>query len=571
VIVAGSRAGIPAFYDLGSYTWSVATRSDEAQRWFDQGLLWRYGFNHEAALIAFAHAAQADPSCAMARWGIAWASGPFYNRAWLDYPPGERRAALADAHAAITSALDLSEGGAAVERAVIEALVVRYPQPEAADVVTLDRWHDEYVAAMRRVHERFPDDLDVTALFAEAMMNRTPWALWDTVTGQPAEGADTEDVLRVLAEGIGRAQATGASHPALDHFQVHALEMSPDPAAALSAADRIRSSAPEAGHLLHMPTHIDVQLGHYGEALVASERAIVADRRYVTREGAHNFFTSSRCHNLHLKVYAAMLAGRWEEAISGADELLANLPADLLRWAKPPLAHWLEGFVPMRLHVLVRFGKWRELTEHPLPDDPDLYLTTTPLAHYARGVAHSALDQVAEAEAEQRAFDAAFARVPEDRYFFTNPARGILAIAEAMLDGEIAYRRGDHDRAFTQLRRAVDRDDRLPYDEPWGWMQPVRHALGALLLEQGRIEEAAATYRADLGLSDDAPRVARHPNNPWALQGLAECFERLGARDELAAITPARTAARALADIDPEVSCYCRRDSADRGCCRGPD
>jgi tetratricopeptide (TPR) repeat protein len=557
----------PARYDLGGYTRSVATDSAEAQRWFDQGLLWRYGFNHEAALRAFGRAADADPGCAMAHWGVAWANGPFYNRSWSDYPPEERRAALTDAHRAATRGLSLSASGPPVERALIEALVARYPQSDVADIATLERWQDDYVAAMRGVHARFPDDLDVAGLFVEAMMNRTPWALWDTATGRPAAEADTDESVHVLAEGIARAQATGGSHPALDHLQVHVLEMSPDPAAALPAADRIRESAPDAGHLLHMPSHIDVQLGRYREALAASDRAIAADRRYVAREGSRNFFTSSRCHNLHLKAYASMLAARWDDAISAADELLTNLPADLLRWAPPPLGHWLEGFVPMRLHVLVRFGKWRQLCEHPLPDDGDVYLTTTPFTHYARGVAHAALGEVDEAEAEQRAFSAAYERVPEDRWFFTNPARGLLAIAEAMLDGEIAYRRSDHDLAFARLRDAIDLADQLPYDEPWGWMQPVRHALGALLLEQGKLEEAAATYRADLGLTDDAPRVARHPNNPWALHGLAECLGRLGEQNERVAISSALDEARTLSDIDVTASCFCRSDVPERGCC----
>jgi tetratricopeptide (TPR) repeat protein len=389
-------------YDLGPHSRRVSTSSAAAQQWFDQGLNWRYGFNWEAAIDCFVRSASEDPACAMAHWGVAYALGPYYSRRWEDFPPAGLEQAVARAHEALNAARADRAPADETERALIEALAERYPSPRPADFETMGHWNDAYADAMRRVHARYPDDLDVAALFAEAMMIRTPWQLWDSRTGEPTERADTFEIVDVLERGLARANAAGVKHPMLLHLYVHALEMSPHPERALAAADALRTLAPDAGHMLHMPSHIDVQIGHYAAAIEATDRAIAADRRYAANEGVFNFYTSSRCHNLHLKIYASMLAGRYAPAVETADELAANLPAELLRSSNMPLADTLEGFVPMRLHVMVRFGKWRELTEEPLPDDPELYCVTTALTHYARGVAHAAVGQVDEAAAEQR-------------------------------------------------------------------------------------------------------------------------------------------------------------------------
>jgi tetratricopeptide (TPR) repeat protein len=226
------------------------------------------------------------------------------------------------------------------------------------------------------------------------------------------------------------------------------------------------------------------------------------------------------------------------------------------------MADWLEGFLGMRFHVLIRFGRWAELLALPFPADPALYAVTTAMLHYARGVALSATGRVAEAEAERRAFRAAAGRVPETRMLFNNTCADILAVAADLLDGELEYRKGRHDAAFAALERAVARDDGLPYDEPWGWMQPARHALGALLLEQGRIADAEAVYRADLGLDDTLPRPLQHPDNVWALHGLHECLERLGRTGEARLVAQRLRIAAALTDVPVRASCYCRLDTA---------
>jgi tetratricopeptide (TPR) repeat protein len=230
------------------------------------------------------------------------------------------------------------------------------------------------------------------------------------------------------------------------------------------------------------------------------------------------------------------------------------------------MADWLEAFVPLRIHVLVRFGRWDDLIAEPLPADVDLYCTTAATIHYGRGVAHAAKGQLTQARAERQAFANAYDRIPESRYLFNNTSRDILAIAGPMLDGEIAYRAGHLDEAFNHLQRAIQLSDALPYDEPWGWMQPPRHAYGALLLEQGHVEQAAAVYAADLGLDDTLSRPCQHPGNVWSLHGYHECQQRLGRTVDAAVIGQQLEEVMARADVPILASCACRLEVA-APCC----
>jgi hypothetical protein len=288
-----------------------------------------------------------------------------------------------------------------------------------------------------------------------------------------------------------------------------------------------------------------------------NELAIAADDRYAEMEGQRNFYALYRAHNHHFRIYGAMFAGRRATALEAAAALERSIPEDLLRVETPPMADWLESFVPMRLHVLIRFGLWDEIIAAPLPTDPELYCVTTALHHYAKGVAFAATARVADAESERLRFRDAVDRVPDSRYLFNNTALDILAVAAAMLDGEIAYRRGDYEAAWAELRRAIALDDGLPYDEPWGWMQPARHAYGALLLERNEVERAAAVYAADLGLDATLPRPCRHPNNVWSLRGYHESLTRLGRAAEAAELAPRLADAVAAADIEIHHSCFC--------------
>ena len=547
-----------AYYDLGDHGRAVTTASPQAQLWFDRGLAWTWGFNHDEAVACFSHAREADPGCAMAWWGIAHALGPNYNKPWDAFDEAELSSSLGTAHEAARRADELCrESGSDVERALIRALTRRYPSPLAA--ADLDSWNDDYAAAMRAVHAAHPGDDDIAALFAEALMNRTPWALWELESGAVAEGADTAEAIEVLEAGMRRRDRGGlAPHPGLLHLYIHAMEMSPHPERALKAADRLRALVPDSGHLRHMPTHIDVLCGDYRAVVETNQAAIEADRKFLARRGARNFYSLYRCHNYHFKIYGAMFLGQYRPAIEAAEEMIAALPEDLLTLSSPPMADWLEGFVSMKQHVLIRFGKWHEILAQDLPANGALFRVTTAMMRYARAVAHATLGNADAAEREAGRFEAAFRRVPPSRSVFNNRCLDILAVARAMMTGEIAYRRGRFDDAFDHLRRAVALDDGLPYDEPWGWMQPARHALGALLLERDRVEDAAAVYRADLGHDRALRRACQHPDNVWSLHGYHECLDRLGRREEAAMVKQRLDIALARADVEITASCFCR-------------
>jgi tetratricopeptide (TPR) repeat protein len=311
-----------------------------------------------------------------------------------------------------------------------------------------------------------------------------------------------------------------------------------------------------------MASHVDVLCGLYKNVVDGNSQAIAADRKYLAREGANSFYSLYRCHDFHFKLYGAMFLGQLQPALEAADEMSATLPEELLRIESPPMADWLEGFVPMKLHVLIRFGRWIDIIATPLPADRELFCVTTAMIHYAKAVAHAATGDVGAAGEEARHFDAAFAKVPPSRYVFNNTCLDILAVAAEMMRGEIEYRKGRFDSAFSHLRKSVELDDNLPYDEPWAWMQPTRHALGALLLEQGRVEEAEAVYRADLGLDGTLPRACQHPENVWSLHGFHECLMRLGKHAEARIIKQRLDIATAWADVPIESSCFCRMQTA---------
>jgi len=547
------------YYDLGAYSRKITTQSAETQLWFDRGLNWVFGFNHAEAIKCFGKALELDPQCAMAQWGISYAAGPNYNLPWHLYDPAGKAQALGAAYDAMQAALALVNRASPVEQAMISALPARYPQREPIE--DQSSWDKAFTAAMRKVSAASPNDLDVFCVLAEAIMNETPWKMWDLSTGGVAEGAGTTETVELL-EGLFEKVPAAWDHPGLLHLYVHLMEMSPFPQRALRQGDRLRDLVPDAGHLIHMPTHIDVLCGHYRDVVVYNQKAIAVDRKYLAREGAMNVYSLYRTHNHHFAIYGAMFLGQYTAALQAAQELIDTTPEELLRIPSPPMADFIEGYIPMKQHVLVRFGKWREIIAQELPKDRDLYCSTTAMMLYAKGLAHSVLGEVAEAERARTAFLEAKARVPETRRVHNNIVRDLLDIAEEMLNGELEYRRGSFDVAFTHLRRSVELEDALPYDEPWGWMQPARHALGALLLEQGHLTEAEAVYRSDLGYDGKLSRACQHPENVWSLHGLHECLTRRGDSVEAPLIKARLDLALARTEIPVRASCLCRRLAA---------
>jgi tetratricopeptide (TPR) repeat protein len=555
-----------SYYNLGPYSCPITTASPKAQQWFDRGLNWIYGYNHEEAVVCFQKAARHDPTCAMAQWGIAYAAGPNYNMPWDNFDDASRAEALSTCFKATQAALACPPG-TLVEQAFVAALPARFPQPELTEIEEMERWNDAFADAMRVAFEAHPDHMDLRAIFVEAMMNRTPWLMWDLAQACPADGADTvecQEVLEDAMENDPRVQ----DHPGLLHLYVHLMEMSPTPEKALKAADRLRTMAPDAGHLIHMPSHIDVLCGDYQNVVHWNQQAVVADLKYLEREGAFNIYTGYRIHNYHFIIYGAMFLGQFAPAMEAVRGIRDTVPEALLRIESPPMADYFESYMSFEPHVLVRFGRWEEAIRLPLPENQKLYCSITANVHYARGVAHAALGQVAEAEAEQTLFRAAAARVPESRRIHNNTMRSLLEIAKAMLEGEILYRKEAYDEAFAALRRSVHLEDTLPYDEPWGWMQPSRHALGALLFEQGHLAEAEATFREDLGLGGQLSRATVHTDNIWALKGLYDCLKARGDTHEIAHIRQRLDLANARADAAARAPCFCAQ-AAMASCCDG--
>ncbi len=526
-LAAAATAQVALFEGLGEYHRPVSTASPEAQRYWDQGFIFYQGFNHGTARQSFARAAELDPACAMAHWGLALSLGPHINYTLMT-PDEEQAATEAIARARATAA-----GATPVERALIEALATRYRFPAVADRRPLD---EAYAAAMRAVYEQYPADADVGALYAEALMNLWPWDLWSP-EGEPRP--DTPTIVAVLEHVL----EVAPDHPFACHLYIHAVEASPEPGRALAAANRLRPLVPGVAHLVHMPSHIDIRLGRYEEAIAANERAIVADETYLRRTPSLGLHSMYRAHDYHFVVYAAMFRGQSELALRRARDLAQVLPLELV----VQHADFLDGFAATVFHVLVRFGRWEEILAEP---EPEAKLpVTSAFYHYARGLAFSSLGLVDQAAVELAAYDAARAAVPETSYIGNNASSVVLEIGRHMLAGELEYRRGNVEQGFALLRQAVAADEALRYDEPWGWMQPAAHALGALLLEQGRLEEAEQVYRADL---------ARHAGNGWSLHGLAESLRRQGKADEAAETDRRFAEAWASADVELRASCFCR-------------
>lgn len=519
-------AEVPLFPGLGDRARPVTTDSPLAQQYFDQGLSFLYAFNHDEAIRSFRKATEIDPDCAMAWWGVAFANGPHINNPAV---PPERAAA---AWSALQEAVARSARASEVERALIDALRSRYADPQPEDRSGLD---EAFAEAMRVVWQAHPDDADVGALYAEAMMDLRPWDLW-TRDGQPQPGTN-----RIVAT-LERVMEIDPRHPLALHLYIHAVEASPKPGKADGAADTLRDLQPGLGHLVHMPSHIDVRRGRWQDAIEANQKAMEADRIYRSLSPHQGFYGLYMAHDNHMLAYAAMMNGQRSLAVRVIDELVEEMPE---QWTID-YAFIADGYSVMPLEVRMRFGMWHEVLA--APPYPERFPFARAMRHYARGVAYAALGDTAAARAEQEAFIAAAAAVPEESFFGNNSAAALLAVASPFLEGEILYREGRVDEAFSALRLAVEREDQLRYDEPPGWIQPVRHALGTLLLKSGRAVEAEKVFRADL---------EKLPENGWALFGLSRSLEMQGHTREAAKARARFQDVWADSEVALTTPCYC--------------
>ncbi|KFY19777.1 hypothetical protein V491_04224 [Pseudogymnoascus sp. VKM F-3775] len=546
------------YYNLGSFGRTITTSSPDAQNWFNRGLIWVYSFNHVEGSYCFEQAIAHDPTCAIAYWGLAYAVGPNYNKPWEKFDLGDLHTSVQRGYDASQEAKKYAVNATPVEQALIKAIQFRFPTNQPAE--NYPALNKGYAVAMKPVYDAFGHDLDVATLYADALMNMTPWSLWDLFTGKPNPKASTMEVKAVLERALAQEQDGANRNPGLLHLYIHFIEMSPTPEQGINAADNLRDLVPDAGHIQHMPTHLDILIGDWRRSIASNYKATLADDKYFRKAGAKNFYTFYRLHDYHSLIYAAMFAGKSKTALDAVARMEATVPVEVLRIQSPPMADWLEQFMPIRIHVMIRFGMWEEIKSKQLPSDQTLYAATTATTHYARGIAFAATGDITSAREEQKLFHQAWARVPESRRAYNGKMVDLLKVPAAMLEAELEYRCSNYDEAFAAFRRAIDLDDQLPYSEPWSWMQPVRHAYAALLMEQGHLEDAARTYRADLGMDNSVIRPRRHPNNVWSLHGYHECLVRLGRMDEVAVIEQSVRLAVAVADVSIKASCFCRLD-----------
>jgi tetratricopeptide (TPR) repeat protein len=552
------------YFDLGNHSFPISTVSVEAQRWFDRGLTWCYGFNHEEAIRCFQNTITEDPNCAMGYWGIAYAKGPFYNKPWGYYGQVERGPTIKTCHEACQKALQLSSNNIPLEQKLIQALGQKFPNDPFATIEKLEQAEHRYALTMREVLKDFPQHLDIITLTAEALMNLNRWQLWDIRTGTHTLGAYTKEMYQILEQGLTLSKQ---QHPGILHLYIHAVEMSPTPEDALETAHQLRSIKIDSGHLTHMSTHIDMLCGHYKQAVESNNRAIELDLKYLTLRGTEEFYLISCLHNYHMKMSAAMFLGQFKTAMEATQGARAIVNPDLFQGDRRYLATTIEGYYSSHVHVFIRFGRWQAIVDEVMPDakpntDSDTnsrYQVTTILLHYAKAIAHAALGNHADADQHRQQFEVLSASIPDWHLMANNPTQNILAVARAMMNGEVEYHAGNHALGFDFLRQASQLSDELEYSEPWPWMHPPRHALGALLLEQGHVDEAIEHYRDDLGIGNNLPRCLQHPDNIWALHGYVECLKRQGLSAEAEPYQARLKQAISEADADIQSSCCCRK------------
>jgi tetratricopeptide (TPR) repeat protein len=492
----------PRLQNLGTHTFKVTTKSNQAQAFMNQGLNLAYGFNHAEAGRAFKEAARLDPNCAMAYWGQAYVLGPNINAPMTpDDEPKAKEAAQ--------KAVSLKSKASAREQAYIDAVAKRY-SGDAKDRAAGDR---AFAEAMRDVVKRFPDDLDAATIYAESLMDLRPWNYW---RGDGSPYAETPEIIQSLEKVIAR----NPHHPGANHLYIHAMEAN-TPAKAEAAADRLLKLMPGAGHMVHMPSHIYQRVGRYADAAAANQAAVGADEDYITQCRAQGLYPMAYYpHNIHFLWFAATADGRGELAIESARKTASKVSDELLE--KLPL---LGSFRVVPYYALTRFGRWDEMLKEPAP--PDKFGFVKGVWHYARGLSFVAKDQLYDAEREL----ADVRRIASDKalehpMFSPNTAAMILSIAPEVLAGEIAARRKEFDEAIAHLDRAVRLEAGLVYTEPSEWHFPPRLALGAVLLAAGRPREAEKVYWDDLRYNRE---------NGWSLFGLAQALRAQGKNDEAAA------------------------------------
>ncbi len=511
--------------NLGRHHFRISTPIPMAQRYFDQGMILMYGFNHAEAARSFQYAQKLDPTCAMCFWGEALVLGPNINAPMAD-------TAVVQAWAAVEQARVLAKETSEKEQALIEAVAKRYAQEVMKDRSSLDQ---AYAEAMRQVVEQFPEDPVIGALLAEALMDLHPWNFW-TKEGKPQPW--TTEIVSTLE----RVLDLNPNLPLGHHLYIHALEASPYPEKALSSAARLPALVSGSGHLVHMPAHIYIRIGWYRDALVANQRAVKVDEEYLHDSHVESLYTVAYVpHNYHFLWAAAIKTGQQRIALQAAKDTAAKVSPEAMR--DPGFAGTFQHFWLMPLYTKALFGQWEEVLQEPAPPVDLVY--PAGIRHYARGLAFLRQGQLEKAawELDELLTIVKDPAIAELTVFDINAIPQILKIAQAVLSGEIAAQDGDYATAVTRLQEAITFEDDLHYTEPKDWYLPPRQVLGAILLKAGKPVEAEQVYRQDL---------VAHPQNGWSLFGLVQSLDAQGKVDE--AKVAQQELANSWADADVTLS-----------------
>jgi tetratricopeptide (TPR) repeat protein len=513
------KPGAPVFQGLGVHKHPISTRNPQTQMYFSQGVNLMFGFNHAEAIRSFREAARLDPDCAMCWWGVAFALGPNINLPMQDD-------AVAPAWQALDRARALEAKASPEERDWIEALAVRYSADPKADRKGLD---EAFAQAMGRLWRDHPEDLDAGTFYAEAMMDTQPWDYWQA-DGQTAKGHGAE-IVATLEEIIRRQP----DHPGALHLYIHAVEASTTPQRAEAAADRLSTLMPGAGHIVHMPSHIYYRVGRYADAVRVNEVAATVDEAYIASCKAQGYYPAGYYgHNIHFLWTSSEMEGRYHAALDASRRLVKAVDAFAL--SKDMASGELYVFTPTV--TLLRFGQWDALLAEPAP--PQSLKLDYAVWLYAQGFAHADKGDLTAAAADRERL-ARLISADYGRYDGANiPARPMIGLSLALLDGEIGRASGHLDQAVAHFQDAWALEKTIPYSEPPYWHQPTSHLLGAALLQAGKPAEAEAVYRESLKTYRD---------DGWALYGLAQALDAQGKSADAAETRRAFDQAWRFADV----------------------
>ena len=513
---------------IGAYGRQVSGASEEAQAWFDQGIRYTYGFNQDQAAACYARAALASPECPMAWWGLAHIYSIDINN------PAVSSSEALRAKAALGEAQRLAHLSTPLEQALIAAEAKRtvVPAPDPKERSHLD---EAYSKSMGDLWKDSPRDADVGVLYAESLMLLQPWNYW---TNDYAPIKRSEEIVSLLERCI----ELNPEHPGAHHFYIHMVESSGRAERGVASADRLGKLVPGSGHLVHMPSHIYVNVGRYKDAVRVNRRAARLDKAYFSEYEKPTFYLNYFAHNIQFVTFAGMMEGRKDLALKYVDQLEELIPDSIIE----SFASYMDGMNALRLHVYIRFGMWEEVLAYP--DYAEFRKASRTLRRYSRTVALANLGRTDEARQELSLFDLAAAETPEEWTIAFNPCQTVFSLARRVAEAEIYWREGDAKKAIAMLIETCASEHKLTYTEPPPWMIPIRHALGAIQLASGDALGAEASYREDL---------EKHPENAWSLLGLHQSLTKSGKVEEAATLQPRLKRAWARADINPPASCYC--------------